>query len=255
MSKIQGEFKITERLQLTETCFDFSIYCPGLAEISQAGQFVHILCGEKTLRRPISICEINKQSGTIRIVFEIRGEGTFWLSQRKEGDVIDILGPLGNGFPTDIKKKVLLIGGGIGVPPLLECSKNFSSDSSAILGFKSEKKSILIECFEEYCRKVFVATEDGTLGAKGYVTDILNDLLNYESFDMICACGPVPMLKTISEVAHKNSIECFVSMEERMACGIGACLACACKTIKDGKEGYAHVCKNGPVFNAEEVVW
>jgi|LSQX01.1.fsa_nt_gb dihydroorotate dehydrogenase electron transfer subunit len=255
MSKIQDEFKIVNKLQPTETCFDYSIYCPELAEITQAGQFVHIYCGEKTLRRPISVCQTNKQKGIIRIVFEIRGEGTLWLSKRKKGEFLNILGPLGNGFPTDKNKKALLIGGGIGVPPLLECSKCYSSESSSILGFRSQENAILIEDFIKNCAEVYIATEDGTLGTKGFVTDVLNDLLAHETFDVICACGPTPMLKAVSHAALCNSIECFVSMEERMACGIGACLVCACKTKKDGKEGYSHVCKNGPVFNAQEVVW
>ncbi len=255
MSKIQGDFKLIEKRQLSKNCFDFIIFCSALAKNSQAGQFVHILCGEKTLRRPISICETDSNNGIIRIVFDVRGEGTLWLSKREEGDILNILGPLGNGFPLFENKKALFVGGGIGVPPLLECAKHYSSESAAILGFRNKDCAILLDEFNNYCGRVFVTTDDGTLGSKGFVSDALKDLLSRESFDVICSCGPTPMLKAVSEVARQHSVECFVSLEERMGCGIGACLVCACKTKKDGKEGYSHVCKNGPVFNAEEVVW
>lgn len=255
MSILQGDYIIKNKKQLTDTCFDFVINCPELAKISQAGQFVHVLCGDKTLRRPISICEIDKSKGDLRIVFDIRGEGTLWLSKLNAGENINVLGPLGKGFPLDKNKKALLIGGGIGVPPLLECAKSYSPQSKAILGFKNSESAILIDDFKSYCNAVEITTDDGTLGHKGFVTDVMKTLLIENSFDTICACGPTPMLKSVSLLAKEHSLDCFVSLEERMGCGVGACLGCACKTIINGKEGYSHVCKDGPVFNAEEVVW
>lgn len=255
MSIFQADYQLTEKKQLTKTCFDFTINCPELAKESQAGQFVHIYCREKTLRRPISICQIDKQKGQIRVVFDVRGEGTLWLSELSEGEFINILGPLGKGFPLNKNQKALFVGGGIGVPPLVECAKGYSPESTAVLGFKSADSAILVDDFKKYCKDVIISTDDGTMGNKGFVTDVMKELLEKNSFDIICACGPTPMLKAVAGLAKKYSLKCFVSLEERMGCGVGACLGCACKTIINGKEGYSHVCKDGPVFNAEEVVW
>ena len=171
------------------------------------------------------------------------------------GENLDILGPLGNGFDlTDTDRHAVFVGGGIGAPPLFGAAQKYGTNSDAILGFRSASAAILTDDFGKVCNKVMIATDDGTLGHHGLVTDLLKKRLK-EPCDIIYACGPKPMLKAIAEIAEENDIECQVSLEERMACGVGACLGCAVRIISDGKEKYLHVCKDGPVFNAREVVW
>lgn len=253
MAYQQGVFPIISAQQLNATVYSMWIACPQLAAQAKVGQFVHILCGEKTLRRPISICEISKENGALRIVFEIRGEGTEWLAGRKAGDELDILGPLGNGFTLCDCEKAIFVGGGIGVPPLLEGCKAYGVKATAILGFRNKDAVILERDFTDVCDNVYVTTDDGSYGTKGFVTDVLKDCI--EQGAAVFACGPKPMLKGVAMLAKEAGAECQVSLEERMGCGIGACLVCACKTKEKDGEHMRHVCKNGPVFPAEEVVW
>lgn len=255
MKYVQQDFKITSVKKLGETVFDFTVSAPEITERAVAGQFVNILCGAKTLRRPISICGIDRENGLLRIVFEIRGEGTKWLSERQAGEYINILGPLGKGFNAELQgSDAVVVGGGIGTPPMLEAAKLFSGEADAILGFRSESAVILENDFRKACKNVTVTTDDGSYGVHGFVTDVLRERLK-KPCTAVLACGPTPMLKAVAAVAEENGVECFVSLEERMGCGIGACLVCACKTKGEKGEGYSHVCKNGPVFNAKEVVW
>jgi dihydroorotate dehydrogenase electron transfer subunit len=256
MPYYQDNYKIESIESFNSSCFDMRIHCPKIAEEAKAGQFVHIQCEGKTLRRPISICEINKDNGIIRLVFDIRGEGTQWLSDRKKGETLNVLGPLGNGFDlSNTNKKVLFIGGGMGSPPLLEAAKAFNGNADAILGFKCLGNSMLVNDFNNCCSDVLLTSDDGTLGEKGFVTSTLIKRIQNTKYDILYSCGPLAMLKAVSKIALENSIECYVSMEERMACGVGACLVCACKVKVNNKEAYKHVCKDGPVFNAKEIVW
>ncbi len=256
MAYFQGCFPLKAVKKLNDNCFDFSIFCPDIVLHATSGQFVHIRCGNKTLRRPISICELDKYAGTVRLIFDVRGEGTSWLSQKCAGDQLDILGPLGNGFDfTDVNKKSLFIGGGIGTPPLLEAAKEFKGNADAILGFRNRESVILKHDFENICSNVLIATDNGSLGKKGFVTDLLSErLINY-NYDVIYSCGPTVMLKAVSRIAAAHNIKCYVSLEERMGCGVGACLVCACQIKAKNKIDFKHVCKDGPVFDAEEVVW
>ena len=243
--------KLIKKDEIAENIFDFVLECPPLAEKSRAGQFAHIAVPGKTLRRPISICDADERN--IRIVFQIKGEGTEILSKSKEGDLIDILAPLGHGFDIPKGKRIAFVGGGIGVPPMLFSAKQ-ADDAVAVLGFRNKKAVILTEDFKKVCSEVFVATDDGSFGIHGFTSDILRNIIN--DIDMVCACGPMPMLKVIAEICKEHNKPCQVSLEERMGCGIGACLVCACKTLdKDGNIEHSHVCKKGPVYNAEEVVW
>ncbi|MDR1891783.1 MAG: dihydroorotate dehydrogenase electron transfer subunit, partial [Oscillospiraceae bacterium] len=192
-----------------------------------------------------------------RFIYEVRGEGTAILSGLKAGEGLDILAPLGRGFRLNNVKKVLLIGGGIGVPPLLGVARQHCRlsgiEAEAVLGFRTKSAAILLEDFSKTVQAVHVATDDGTLQAHGTVTDTVRSRLEKVRFDLICACGPTPMLKTVAALAEEFSVACQVSLEERMACGVGACLVCAC-ALK-GKKQYAHVCKDGPVFDYMEVVF
>ena len=222
--------------------------CPEIAEQVRPGQFADIRCEGFMLRRPISICE--NRDGAIRLVFEVRGEGTEWLAGRETGDALDILAPLGNGFELIEGASALLIGGGIGVPPLLGLAGYYGENAAAALGFKRAGAAVLDEDFSARCRTL-VATEDGSIGEKGYVSAAAEKLLCERSFDIIYACGPTPLLKYASGLAERTGIRCQLSLEQRMGCGMGACLVCACK-VNTG-EGYRRVCKDGPVFESTEV--
>ena len=238
--------------RLTPTIYDFRLQNRELASITKPGQFVQVLVPGKTLRRPISVCDV--EDDIIRLVFEVRGEGTEILSQTRTGENINIIAPLGRGFDIDSSKKTVFIGGGIGVPPMLYSAKSCAGNATVINGFRNKDAMILSEDFEKAGCKLIVTTDDGSFGIHGFVTQPLAGII--DGTEMICACGPIPMLRNIAKMAKEHNVPCQVSLEQRMACGIGACLGCAF-AIRDenGNETYKHVCKDGPVFMSEEVVW
>ncbi|MCM1054917.1 MAG: dihydroorotate dehydrogenase electron transfer subunit [Bacteroides sp.] len=248
---------ITEREEIAKDIYSYVMSCPEAAAVSRAGQFVHIRAEGHTLRRPISICETDKIKGTVRIVFEVRGGGTERLSQLQVGDKADMILPLGNGFTIkDIPegKNVVAVGGGIGVPPMCGVAALYR-DVKAIIGFRSRDKVILEEDLRRIGAEVTVCTDDGSCGESGVVTAPLERELSKGRTAVIYACGPVPMLKAAAECAKKYGVPCEVSLEQRMACGVGACVGCACNIKRDGKDLVLRVCKDGPVFKAEEVVF
>ena len=251
-------YKIRSMEQLTAAAWSMIIECPEIAAKAQPGQFVNLLPdGNFTLRRPISICGIDKEQGTLRIVFEVRGKGTKALSELRAGDTVNMLAPLGHGFTLpDKNARVMLIGGGIGTPPMLPLAAYSGKNAVVITGFRSADAAILQADFEGTGAKTILCTDDGSAGRYGLVTLPLEEEITAEKPALICACGPMPMLRAVAALAQTYEIPCQVSLEERMGCGIGACLVCACRTKdKNGDEQFLHVCKNGPVFNAEEVVW
>ena len=253
---IQEICRAASNTRLGEGLYQLVLDAPQIAAAAQCGQFVHIACGEgNLLRRPISICEAGE--GRLRIVFQVKGEGTRWLADRKEGDTLDVLGPLGHGFDTAaLGARPVLIGGGLGWPPMLQtgkCAKAAGAAPRAVLGFRNQGAVILEEDFRAVC-ETFVTTDDGSYARHGFVTDVLKELV--ADATGVAACGPKPMLKAIAAIAKQAGLPCQVSMEERMGCGIGACLVCACALkAENGETRYGHVCKDGPVFNAEEVEW
>lgn len=256
MSYTQGMFLITEKQSIAKGIFDMTILCPEVAKEAGCGQFVHILATGHMVRRPISICSINKEKGTIRIVFEVRGKGTQVISNLNAGDNIDMIAPLGHGFTLlSQSKKAICIGGGIGTPPMLALAEFYGKNATVISGFRNSSIAILQSDFKNSGANTILCTDDGSAGKKGFVTQALKECLANEKPDIIYACGPRPMLSAIAQIAGENGIDTEVSLEERMGCGVGACLGCACKTIKDGKEKMSHVCKDGPVYNSKEVVW
>lgn len=224
----------------------------------RGGQFLHIKCGDgQLLRRPISVARTqwDEPSDTAALIFEARGEGTRWLSQRRAGDKLDVLGPLGNGFDVSKAGRYLLVGGGIGIPPLMEYGECPAWSKVAVLGFRTKEKAFpSIVCrFQENCERTYLCTDDGTLGRHGFVDGQVREILEKDpGFTAILACGPKPMLKSVAKAAAEFGVPCQVSMEERMGCGVGACLVCA-TPMKDGT--MKRVCKDGPVFHAEEVDW
>lgn len=250
-------YPILKREEIAKDIYSYVISCPEAAAAAKAGQFVHIRAEGYTLRRPISICEIDKENGTVRIVFEVRGGGTDRLSQLHTGDKMDIILPLGNGFTVkEIPegKNVVVVGGGIGVPPMCGVAALYKN-VKAIIGFRSKDKVILEEDLRRIGAEVTVCTDDGSYGENGVVTVPLEKELEKGNTAMICACGPAPMLKAVIECAKRYNVPCEVSLEQRMACGVGACVGCACNINRDGKNLVLRVCKDGPVFKAEEVVF
>ena len=228
------------------------------AVTAKPGQFISMYTndGSKLLPRPISICEINKEASQLRVVYRVTGEntGTKQFSQMKAGDVVPVVGPLGNGFPLKKAegKKAFLMGGGIGVPPILELAKQLNCEKQIVVGYR-DAETFLREQFEEN-GTVYISTEDGSVGTKGNVMNAIAE--NNLSADIIYACGPTPMLRAIKNYAEANGIECYISLEERMACGIGACLACVCKSKEKDHHTNVHnkrICKAGPVFLSTEV--
>lgn len=223
-----------------------------IAKISKPGQFIDLYCkeGSRMLPRPISICEIDEEKNALRIVYRILGKGTEEFSAYQAGDEIRILGPLGNGFPIS-DKKAILIGGGIGIPPMLELAKSLKGEKKIVAGYRDEL--FLQEELQEN-GELFIATEDGSTGTKGNVINVIVE--KQLKAQVIYACGPTPMLKAVKAYALENGIEAWFSLEEKMACGIGACLACVCKSKEKDEHTNVYnkrICKEGPVFLASEV--
>ena len=249
------EVVITKAECLADGVYSMVLKTEVIAGKAKPGQFVSLYSGDgsRLLPRPISICEID---GTyIRLVYRVAGKGTQGFSKLKAGDTITVQGPLGNGY--DVKapyagKKAIIFGGGIGIPPMLELAKQLHCEKDILLGYR-DNQTFLADEFAKY-GNVTIASEDGSVGVKGNVLDAVKQC--GITGQVIYACGPTPMLKAIKSFALDNDIECFISLEEKMACGIGACLACVCQTkdIDDhSKVHNARVCKEGPVFNAREV--
>lgn len=255
MAALQQRFAIREKRETAPGVFDYTLDCPALAREAVPGQFVHILVPGHLLRRPISICAIDKARGTLRLVLEVRGEGTRVLSGFEPGQELDVLGPLGNGFALVPGARAVVVGGGIGVPPMLALAQHYGAACTAILGFRSASAVILAEDFEAAGAQVRLCTDDGTRGQRGLVTAPLEELLAQNGADIVYACGPAPMLRGVAELCAKAGVRCQLSLEERMACGVGACLGCACRVRgENGEVVHKHVCKDGPVFEAGEVV-
>ena len=247
---------VLEKQALAKNIYRMVLQCRSIAQQAACGQFVHLLPVGCTLRRPISICEINKAAGTLTIVFEVKGTGTDALANVRVGENVDILGPMGHGFTIlPEAKHVVVVGGGIGNPPMLSLAQVYGERATAICGFRSANIVTLQDEFHASGAETILCTDDGTAGRQDLVTEPLKEQLAKGDVDMVYACGPRPMLKFVAAAAKEYGVRCEVSMEERMGCGIGACLVCACQLEREGKSVMGHVCKDGPVFPAEEVVW
>lgn len=253
MSKWKGGAVVLSQEKLAEDIYSMWLKAEEIAKEAKAGQFVALYCreGSQLLPRPISLCEIDKEQGAIRLVYRVVGKGTEEFSKARPQDVLQVMGPLGNGFPLK-EKKAMLVGGGIGVPPMLQLAKELSCEKELVMGYR-DSQLFLKEDLEQY-GPVTIATDDGSVGTKGTVVDAIRE--NGVEADILYACGPLPMLRALKEYAAKEGMEAWISMEEKMACGIGACLACVCKSKDKDEHSQVHnkrVCKEGPVFLAEEV--
>lgn len=256
MAKVKETAAVISQEMLAEGIYSMWIHTEAIASQAVPGQFIDLYTrdGSRLLPRPISLCEIDREGGRLRIVYRVAGAGTEEFSHYQAGDPVDILGPLGNGFPLEeaAGKRVFLIGGGIGVPPMLETAKQLTGEKQMILGYRDGQMFLKNEF--EACGPVAVATEDGSAGTKGNVLDAIRSQ-GLEG-DLIFACGPTPMLRALKAYAAEKGMECFLSLEEKMACGIGACLACVCQSKEVDDHSHVHnkrICKDGPVFRAEEV--
>ena len=238
-------FKIIENTPLTKTVYKMKLQ-GDVSEITSSGQFVNIKLEGLYLRRPISVCDC--EDGVLTLIYKVVGKGTEQMAQMTEGEELNVLTGLGNGYDLSLAgDKPLLLGGGVGVPPLYMLCKKLIADGkkvSVVLGFNTKDEVFCEEDFKALGAEVFVTTVDGSYGIKGFVTDAMKDI----DYTYFYTCGPEPMLKAIYKAADTSG---QFSFEERMGCGFGACMGCSCKTIT----GYKRICKEGPVLKKEEILW
>lgn len=249
--------RVLKNEALTEDIFLLDLQTDKIAEEARPGQFVMVTCRDESrlLPRPISICTSDIQRGIITLVIRRCGKGTAEFARLAAGDSLQVLGPLGNGFPTEKAegRRALLVGGGVGIPPLLYLAESLPCEKDIILGFRNAD-TFLTEHFA-LLGNVHLATEDGSLGTKGNVLDCIRQ----EQIEggIIYACGPIPMLRALKAFAQEKNLPCYLSLEERMACGIGACLGCVCRASSPdphfGTET-RRVCADGPVFEAGDIL-
>lgn len=254
--------KLLKKDELKPGIFKFSVQADEIVNTAKPGNFIEIRVNddiEPFLRRPISIYNMDKENGILEFIFQVKGKGTTILAKRNEGELIDIVGPLGFGtFKYSSYENLAIIGGGIGVFPLYELAKSAKNENKNVntyLGFRNKDLVVLENEFKEVSNQLTITTDDGSYAQKGFAIDFLKKDIEDGKIDSIYACGPLPMLKAIRELAIEKNIPCQISLEERMACGLGVCLGCAVKTAKSPKETpeYWHVCKAGPVFQAKDV--
>lgn len=255
--------KIIEKEYLKSDIVRFKVEAKEIVKNAKPGNFIEIRVTETTvpfLRRPISIYNLNKEEGTLEFIFQVKGEGTRLLEKKKEKDLVDIIGPLGMGtFKINNYENIAIVGGGIGVFPLYELAKEAKKENRNVniyLGFRNKDYVVLEKEFREVSDNLIITTDDGSYGENGFAISKLEENLQIgKKVDCIYACGPLPMLRTVKKLAMEKNIQCQVSLEERMGCGIGVCLGCAVKTARSTKENpeYWHVCKGGPVFRAIDV--
>ena len=254
--------ELVDKKEIIVGIYKFSVKADEIVQLSRPGNFIEIRVTEGIdpfLRRPISIYNLDKENGILEFIFQVKGKGTNILSKKKIGDKIDIIGPLGFGtFNFDKFDKVAILGGGIGIFPLYELSKQAKQKGKVVhayLGFRNKELVMLEKEFKEVTNNLTICTDDGSYGEKGFAIDKLAKDMENEKFESIFACGPTPMLRAVKKYAEENGISCQVSLEERMGCGLGVCLGCAVKKANSPADApeYFHVCKGGPVFNSKDV--
>jgi dihydroorotate dehydrogenase electron transfer subunit len=261
MKALQSKVKILGNLKLCEGYFKLKLFSRGIASAALPGQFVMLRISEAAvplLRRPLGVHNVNLKSGAVDLLYEVVGKGTELLSRKKPGEYIDILGPLGNGFdlrrPKVERIAPILVAGGMGVAPLVFLAEKLKAKKCLVLiGARTKEQLLCVKDFARLGCKVKVATDNGSAGFKGRVTGLLKNELVAQACrqSMIYACGPEPMLKALSCLAENCNIPAQLSLEAHMSCGFGACLGCVVNTVN----GYKRVCKEGPVFLADQIVW
>ncbi|PNR88970.1 diguanylate cyclase [Petrotoga sp. 9T1HF07.CasAA.8.2] len=236
------EVDISSNTEIAKGIFELKVQIESNDSLGDPGQFYMLRSWDfdPLLSRPFSICNI--EGSVVTFLYKIVGRGTNYLSKLKPKDKLKVLGPLGNGFNLNVNGKVALISGGIGIPPMIYLAKKLSTEIDFYAGFTNEV--YYMDYVQKYVNKIYITTEDGSTGQKGFITDIFRP----EKYDVVFTCGPSAMMKKVVEKCE-NMIPVFVSMESIMACGMGACLGCSIKT----KSGMKRVCKEGPVFEGREV--
>ena len=249
---------IIDKIALGPGYYRFELLAPEIAEVAKPGQFIEIFAGEEgtfdpLLPRPISIYRINVRDGIISIIFKEVGRGTRLLANKNTGEILNSFGPVGNGFSIlSDSRKIALIAGGIGMPPLYSFAETLSSYSVTLFyGARSQSELFELESWANLNISVFAATDDGSYGHHGLVTDLFLEKFKYENYDFIAACGPKPMLNAVQDIALNFGIPGQLSLESHMACGVGACLGCSCTT----QGGCKRVCVDGPGFDLKEVIF
>ena len=254
--------ELVNKEKIIEGVYKFGVKADSIVKSARPGNFIEIRVTDQTepfLRRPISIHNLDKENGVLEFIFQVKGKGTEILSRKQIGDKIDIIAPLGYGtFKLENYKKIAIIGGGIGIFPLYELLKqaNINNvETGVYLSFRNKDLVLLEYEFGKLTNKLNISTDDGSYKNKGFAIEFLKQDMGKEKYECIYACGPTPMLRAVKNYAVENNINCQVSLEEKMACGLGVCLGCAVKTSTSPKDApeYFHVCKAGPVFNAKDV--
>ena len=242
----QGIFEIKENIKIAKDVYKM-ILSGDTSDITKPGQFINIQLDGFYLRRPISVCDYDDK--TVTIIYKVVGKGTEVMAKMQPGEKLDILTGLGNGFDvTKTGDKPVLVGGGVGVPPMYNLAKVLIEEGKkpvAILGFNKEEEIFYKDEFEALGVKTYITTVDGSVGIKGFVTDALKEI---DGYTYVCTCGPEPMLKALYNACTTSG---QFSFEERMGCGFGACMGCSCKT----KYGNKRICKDGPILEKEEIIW
>ncbi|MFD1067205.1 dihydroorotate dehydrogenase electron transfer subunit [Oceanobacillus locisalsi] len=249
--KKRYEMKVLTVDTIAKETIEMTLYQPEISQQTVPGQFLHLLVPGFTLRRPISIAKVHPKEGTVTILFKIVGDGTKALASYHPGMNVDVLGPSGNGFSIeDVKEgeRILLVGGGIGVPPIYHLARRLSEKNVelvAVLGFQSKDYVFYEDAFKEIA-ETYVVTNDGSYGHQGFVTHVFPEV---GKFNQYFSCGPLPMLRAVTTELKDTTGK--VSLEERMGCGVGACMACVLPTVDNS---YKKICSDGPVFSAQEVI-
>ena len=250
---------LVENLDLGQRLFKLVLKAPEIAENVAPGQFVHIKLNgfdSHILRRPISVYKANKDDGTIELIIQEVGKGTKFLHEAKCGAQFDVIGPIGHGWGKCKQgENVLLVGGGVGAAPLYmqaQDAKLAGAKVGVVLGAQTKDALVTLHDYEAILgENVYCATDDGSFGEHGFCTGLVEKLLSQEHFDRTFVCGPQPLMKIVADLCKNAQVPCEVSMEKRMACGVGACLSC----VVDTNNGKKRACVDGPVFNSEEIVW
>ena len=275
---LENKGKIKENIEISKGIYLLTLQVPPAFPLPIPGQFIHVKVGEPPqflLRRPFSIFDYSSEKGELRIIYEVVGKGTLALSKKKEGEELDFLGPLGNGFRFGDEKVVILVGGGMGIAPLHLAGKVAHEKGKivvSVLGFRSKERSIMVEKFRSFSRNLIVYTEDGSIGERGIATDffqekrkveeLVGEILGVNSrkrlieegclgFITVFSCGPRKMLESITRICEKWNLPCQISLEQFMGCGVGLCMGCVVRT----KGGYKRVCTEGPVFEGGFIEW
>lgn len=252
---------VTNHEQRSPDMYQLEFYSPDIAGLCQPGQFVHIRINSEQdplLRRPLSIYDVDKESGKITLLYKVVGQGTEILTRIRCDEYLDVMGPLGQGFNTAPPgSHMVLIGGGVGIAPLVYLARVLKESNYQVTVLNGTDQGINLAAAERLTGmgvRYLPATDDGSAGFKGLVTDLLKEKMDPEQIDYIYLCGPEAMMAAAAEYAAKNNIPGQASLEEHMACGVGACLGCA-RRLRSSDENYVKICKDGPVFAIDQIEW